>query len=324
MTLVQSINCKLVLMLSSSPIIRFIITMIIIIGMRIYFYNIIYAEGIPMEAFEHVIYLKDLEVDFIDKEAKIVAKYNADEALAKYTEKPTKRNEYSMTIRAKALAKLEDQSVQRAIEYAKRLQEERAAYNKAIIPEIDLTNVEAKPEAKPETKPEAITIKKSIEVPKEPISIPKPKLVENPTEPIVKYESRIGSFLADMQKDDPKQLKTILKWYMESGLSVNKLINHPTTDYIKFIADLGLMCYENKIQVGDEQTTSFLVIGSYYDQDVELYNIARAYIHLAYYNQDLNNEVKLNSEVFNKQFTNATLKIEEIHKYLRNKDAKKH
>jgi hypothetical protein len=133
----------------------------------------------------------------------------------------------------------------------------------------------------------------------------------------IEYESHIGTFLGEMGKEDPEQLKTILKWYMESGLSLNKEINHCTKIYIKFIADLGLMCYENKVEIGDEQTTAFLVIGSYHTEDPELYNIARAYIHLAYYNQDLNNEVKMSHEVFNKQFTNATLKIEEIHEYLR-------
>lgn len=173
------------------------------------------------------------------------------------------------------------------------------------LPEIDIT-VESKPESISLQTEESI--RKSLKVAKEHIE----------TKPVVEFKSNIGILLGDLKENDPEQVKTILSWYKKSGFSLNNDITTCTKQYRNFLTNFGRMCYNDKIVIGDQDTTGFLVIGSYHTGDIELRNIAKAYIHLAYYNQDINNEVKMNHEVLTSQFNKATLKLDETYEYLRN------
>jgi hypothetical protein len=302
-TIQRKLSYEILLLLSLSPLLRLLITLSIILIMRIYFINIVYAEGIPYQAFESELYKADVKVGFIDREEKAVAENAVLQAYLDYKENQSIMNRYRLTQRSQELAIIEHRSIIRAIEHAKKLLEEKAAYNERLNTTIEsMENVQGKPESSNDA------IRRSLKVPIETTAI----------------KSNIGGFLQDLQENDPKQVKTILSWYQGSGFCLSQKMNHCTNEYRKFLTDFGKLCYTSNIVIGDLDTIGFLVIGSYHTQDTELYNIARAYIHLAFYNEDINNGVNMTNEVITSQFNKATLKLDETYEYLRNRDDNNH
>src|ERR1700677_3240495 len=300
MTILSNINCKLVLRLSCSPIIRMIISLIMIGIMRIWFINIVYAEGIPMEAFESAIYEYDVRHDFIDREAKALAKEAVLNANANYSANQTAVNEKLLQEKSKELASFKYNHIRRAMVYAKKLEEEKVPYNKGLIPQIDLTeNLHTESE-----------IRNSLVAPKEKI--------------LIKSDSNIEEFLRDTTNEDPVAIKVIFQWYKDAMWWLNEPItvdNCTKKTYTQFIADLGLLLHKEHLSIGDHTTSRFLICTAYYTQDPELYNIAKAYVHLSFLKEDF--KLTMTNEVFEKRFVQTIDNIAKTYEYLRKRDANK-
>lgn len=139
------------------------------------------------------------------------------------------------------------------------------------------------------------------------VELPKPDVKVNllPKEDVIiaNPNSVIREYLMNKNNKDPVDIRPILEWYaFDTKYCLNKEITTCTTEYKRFIHDFVIMINKKHINYGNTDTFGFLLYSSYYTNDLELINIAKAYIFIGYVSEGLLNNVTMTNELFTEYF----------------------
>jgi hypothetical protein len=129
--------------------------------------------------------------------------------------------------------------------------------------------------------------------------------------------SQIDNILAEVKPDDPIIVKTLLEWYKEFNYCINYQSLTLNPDQVKLTLALGEMCHNKNLVVGDETTIEYLSLLSYITKSPEIYNITKAYIHIAVFNSKLTNNpnIPMSNDLFNSCFSEANDILDKAYKF---------